>query len=404
MTSPDRLSTRQWRTLTVSVYLPMALSGIGLGAVTPLLSLRALELGATPAEAAFVVALLGIGGLLGALPAGVVAGHFGEKRALVGGLVLDGLLFGSAYAAPDVRMLGALTLGAGLVSALLIIARQAYVTEYVPFALRARALSTVGGMFRVGSFVGPLVGAGIVAGLGLAPAFLFAGAMSLVAAALTAVVPDLHTDGAATPSRGVALAPILRDHARTFATLGLGAAALMLVRSSRDVLIPLWCNAQGLDAAATSLIYGLGAGIDLLLFYVGGSLMDRLGRRAVAVPAMLVMGACFGMLPLTASALAIGATSVALGLGNGISAGVVMTLGSDASPARGRPQFLAGWRLTTGLGSALGPVLISAITAAATLAWASVAVGAVGLVGAAWLWHWGSPERLRSVADRVARP
>jgi len=86
--------------------------------------------------------------------------------------------------------------------------------------------------------------------------------------------------------------------------------------------------------------------------------MDRLGRRAVAVPAMVIMGTCFGLLPLTSSVVGVAVDALALGFGNGISSGVVLTLGADASPAAGRNHFLAGWRLTTGLGQAAGPLLV----------------------------------------------
>lgn len=387
----DRLSPQQWRTLGVTIYLPMTLSTIGGGAVTPLLALRALELGAGTAEAAFVVTLLGIGGLVGALPAGVLAGRFGEKRSLIGALILDAALFILAFLAPSTAWLGAAVFAVGVVSALLIIARQAYVTEAVPYRYRARALSTLGGVMRLGSFTGPLAGAGIVAWQGLASAFLFAAAMAALAAVVTARVPDVRHEAGAAASGPVALVPVLRAHARTYLTVGLGAAALMLVRASRDVLLPLWCNAHGIDAATTSLVFAASSGVDLMLFYVGGSLMDRLGRRAVAVPAMVVMGACFSLLPLTSSFAGIMTDAVALGLGNGISSGVVMTMGSDASPATGRAQFLAGWRLTTGLGQAAGPLAISAITAVAPLAWACWVVGAVGVVGGAWLWYWARP-------------
>ena len=59
-------------------------------------------------------------------------------------------------------------------------------------------------------------------------------------------------------------------------------------------------------------------------------------------------------------------------------------------------QFLAGWRLTTtGIGSMAGPLLISAITAVAPLAAACVAMGAVGWLGAAWLWRWTAPPPVR---------
>jgi MFS family permease len=162
----------------------------------------------------------------------------------------------------------------------------------------------------------------------------------------------------------------------------------MLVRASRDALLPLWCEQIGMDAAETSLVFALSSGIDMTLFYVGGSVMDRFGRRWVSVPAMVIMGLCFALLPLAGSIAGVALFAAALGLGNGISAGVVMTIGSDASPTVGRPQFLAGWRLTTGIGQAAGPLLITAIAAVAPLSLAAVAIGAIGISGAGWLWKW----------------
>ena len=116
---------------------------------------------------------------------------------------------------------------------------------------------------------------------------------------------------------------------------------------------------------------------------------------------MVIMGTCFGLLPLAATGIGLGAVALGLGLGNGISAGVVMTLGSDASPAVGRTQFLAGWRLTTGIGGALGPVMISALAATASLSVAAIAVAALGWLGAAWLWHWGGPSRTGAATNQV---
>lgn len=380
-------SRRQWRGLAVAIYLPTAVSFIGFGAIVPLVPLTARALGASVAEAALVVALMGIGTLLGALPAGVIADRFGEKKSLVGALFVDvACLLTCAFAANE-WVLAAAVFVTGLSGAMLSLARQSYLTVAVPLAYRARALSSLGGVFRIGSLLGPLMGAGVVTVWGLQAAYLVAAGTSVLAAVVTMALPDLpapeHADAAP-----VRLLQVLRAHSHTYATAGVGASALMLVRASRDALLPLWCDQIGLNAATTSLVFALSSGIDTLLFYLGGSVMDRFGRRAVAVPSMIIMGACFALLPFAHSLTQVALFAALLGFGNGISAGVVMTIGSDASPSLGRPQFLAGWRLTTGIGQAAGPLLITAIAALAPLGWAAVTVGAIGFGGAGWLWRW----------------
>nr|HET7860288.1 MFS transporter [Caldimonas sp.] len=100
------------------------------------------------------------------------------------------------------------------------------------------------------------------------------------------------------------------------------------------------------------------------------------------------MGAALLAMPLTHSAAGLLVVSLAIGFGNGIGSGVLMTLGADYSPIVGRAHFLGLWRLMADLGSTGGPALLSAITAAISLAGAIWCTGAIAL-GAAWvLWVW----------------
>ena len=251
-------------------------------------------------------------------------------------------------------------------------------------------------MFRIGGLIGPLIGAAVVAGFGLPKAYLFAAGMSLLAAVVTLTLPDLPSEhhGANAP-QSAGMFVVLRESLGILLTQGIGALAIMLVRSARQAIIPLWCNAHGIDPAATSLVYSISMAFDVALFFVGGSLMDKFGRLWVAFPAMVVMGIGMAILPLTEHVATIIAVSCLLGLGNGISSGVVMTLGSDASPAVGRTKFLAGWRLLADSGNALGPLAIAAVTTVATLGVASVVLGVIAWGGAAWLFRF-IPRRVTS--------
>ncbi|SDT17175.1 Predicted arabinose efflux permease, MFS family [Friedmanniella luteola] len=403
MSGPDRPPQRppvghappetvSWRSLAVPAYGPTVLVSIGQGAILPLVALSARDLGASVTVAALVVALAGIGQLLGDLPAGALAARVGEQRALIGACALDAVALVGAFLARSLVLLALAVLVTGLAGAVFSLARQAYLTEVVPVRMRARALSTLGGTFRIGLFIGPFIGAALVTAFDIRAGYGFAALMSLSAAVLTAFLPDVtrasRTERAAAGLGHRSVWSVLAEYRRVLLTLGLGVMVISAARSTRQSIVPLWAESQGLDAATTSIIYGVSAGVDMLLFYPGGAIMDRFGRVFVAVPSMLVLGLGFLLLPLTSTAVGIGAVACLMGLGNGISAGIVMTLGADASPAGHQSQFLGGWRLCADLGNASGPLLISAVSLVAPLAVATMAMGALTVVGSGWLARW----------------
>src|SRR5690606_1556951 len=140
--------------------------------------------------------------------------------------------------------------------------------------------------------------------------------------------------------------------------------------------------------------------IDFALFYASGQVMDRFGRLWAAMPAMLLMGCGFLALSLThdgdTAILWFGMLAGMLGVGNGLSSGILMTLGADAAPRQNPAAFLGSWRTLTDAGGALAPLLIAGVTAIASLSVAAALMGAVGLIGAYGFFRWiprGEPER-----------
>jgi MFS family permease len=378
------------RRLALPIYGPTILISIGMGAVVPLIALSALDLGATVTQAAIIVGLIGFGQLAGDLPAGALAQRFGEKRVLLAACVLEAAALITASRTDALPVLAAAVFAIGLSSAVFGLARHAYLSEAVAFGFRARALSTLGGTFRIGSFIGPFVGALLIEQYSFSAAYSFAAATSLLGGLMSLGLPELPAATSAPeaePQRR-SMWTVLGEHRKVLLTLGVGVFLIMVARASRQAIIPLWAAFQGLDATTTSLIFGVAAGMDMLLFYPGGAIMDRFGRMWVALPAMLVMGAGFVLLPLSGTAVAIGLVACFMGLGNGISSGIVLTLGADVAPADGRRQFLGGWRLCADFGSVAGPGLISLVSLAFPLAAAAVALGLITWFGAAWLAKW----------------
>jgi MFS family permease len=101
------------------------------------------------------------------------------------------------------------------------------------------------------------------------------------------------------------------------------------------------------------------------------------------LPSTLIMGAALMLIPLTAGFTGLLLLVLLIGFGNGISSGLVMTLGADFSPDNGRGQFLGLWRFIADAGQTGGPVLLSAVTAAASLGVGVVATGMLGFAAAA---------------------
>jgi MFS family permease len=305
-------------------------------------------------------------------------------------------------------MLAAVALGAGVTRSPLVLAplvfvmgctwsiwmlaRLTYASEVAPLAWRGRVLSLLGGSNRMGTFVGPFVGGLVAEFAGLASAFAVqAGLAAVAAAVMFLVVPkdegresDEGRDSHAVGHVGT----LLRDHRKTFFTVGSAAVAIAALRSSRQAIIPLWGSAIGLSAAEVGIIFGLSSALDMTMFYPAGIVMDRFGRKWTAVPCLLIFSAGVFLIPFTEGFGSLLVASLVTGFGNGMGAGINMTLGADFAPPDRRAEFLGVWRFIGDIGTAGGPLLLSVITALSTLGIATMTTGGVGLAGAAvmaWL-------------------
>ncbi|MFE6997737.1 MFS transporter [Microbacterium sp. NPDC057659] len=394
------------------VYAPTLLFSLGEGAVIPLIPIVASRLGADVAFAALVASALVVGQLCGNLPAGWAVAKFGERWTMViagivsmgaaAGMLLSPVLWGFTA---SVFLLGFCAAAFGL-------ARHAFMTTRVPLEFRARALSLLGGSYRLGVFIGPFVAAGLLGLFRTEYAAIWFFLICLVAmVVLVTFGPDPEKEFAPLPvvdsrmredtgeavTGGIPTAPggvfrTMWQNRGVLGRLGLAAAALSAVRSARQVVLPLWGVSLGLDAQTIALVVGVSGAIDFALFYASGQVMDRFGRLWAAMPAMILMGCGFLVLSLThdgdAATLWFGMLAAVLGVGNGLSSGILLTLGADTAPQRDPAAYLGSWRTLTDAGGAIAPLLVSAITALFALPFAAAAMGVVGLLGAVGFIRW----------------
>ncbi len=379
------------RRIALPAFGPSLLFGLGEGAILPAIPLGARDLGASVPMAALAVTLIGVGSLLSNIPASLFTLRHGERRALVAAALW--CVLGMALCAwTDVLALFAAgCFMIGMAQAVFGLARQSWLTEAVPLHYRARALSTLGGVMRIGMFIGPFLAAAAIHRHGLAGAWGVGIAALLAAALLSSRLPDLPalaTPAASAASPAPTLRATLREHRAVFLTLGVGVLLVSAVRATRQAVIPLWADHLALEASVASLIFGLANGIDMLVFYPAGKLMDRKGRLWVVLPCTLVMGLALLLMPLSVDATGLLLAAALLGFGNGIGSGMVMTLGADHSPRQGRAHFLGVWRLMSDIGSSCGPALLSLLAAVLSLGAGIAVTGLLAFAAAAQLGYW----------------
>lgn len=379
----DTSSANPLTALASTVYLPAAAYGIGMGAAAPVMTLAALDLGAGVALAGLTVALVGLGQVLGDLQAGQVVARLGERRSIIAASSVATVGVLVCTVAPTVWWLCGGILAVGLANSVWGLARQNYLSLAVPFAWRARAMSLFGGAMRFGFFVGPLLGALAIWGLGVRGGFVVQLIAVIISGALMARLPD--PEGAGAVASPHSLRRVFADHHSLLSTLGAGSLLLGVARASREAVLPLWAHHLGLSAVTASLIFGLGAALDVACSYPAGHLMDRFGRAFVALPSILILAVSYFAVPFTSNVVAFTAVAVVMGIGNGFGNGVIMTLGADIAPATGRAEFLAAWRLTHDAGFLLGPLSISLVVALISLPVAIFTVSGLSGLGAGLL-------------------
>lgn len=401
------------RTVVFGALVPAFVFSAGLGAALPVIAPFAVEQGASLAAAGLIAAMLPVGQILADLPAGALASALGDRAALLLAGSLAALAFLWAALSPSLITLGAAILLVGAANAVFHLARHSYLTTVTPASQRARVLSTLGGVHRIGQFVGPFAGALVTLSGDTRAVFLVALAAS-AAATVTVLLAKprpqtspVEDDGSAehapaggkkSPKKGPSLLSILVEHRRMFWTLGMVALLVGGIRGARQQVIPLWGEHIGLDPTTISLIFGLAGGIDMLLFYPAGRVMDRFGRLWLGIPAMIALGLAMALIPLTGTAVSLSVIGVLLGFANGLGSGIMMTISSDVSPAEGRPQFLGIWRLLTDVGMGAGPLILSAGAALGSLAagiWATSCFGPLA--------SWGMQRWLPRYSDHANR-
>ena len=388
-----------FRSIVLPAIAPTLLFSIGEGAIIPIIPVVADGLGATLAISGLIAAMILVGQLFGDIPSGWVVSRIGERNAMIYAALLSVVGLVTALLAPNPLVLGIGIFAIGLSTAVFALARHAFMTSFVPIQYRARSLSTLGGTFRLGYFIGPFISAAVIHFTGSTQSVFWVHIIGCVGAAVLLFVlrdpteslvekrqPTGRAGEKLVEAESHGLFHTIWKSRAVLVRLGTGAALIGAMRASRQVILPLWAVSIHIPSAETALIIGIAGAIDFALFYASGAIMDRFGRLWSALPSMIGLGIGHLVLAFThdlsTAVIWFIAAAFFMSIANGVGSGILMTLGADLADRRNPAPFLGAWRFTGDAGSAGAPLLLSALTAIVSIAFASGVIGVIGLVGA----------------------
>jgi MFS family permease len=377
------------RSLVWTVYAPSFLLSLGQGILIPVLpGFAKQEMAVSIGLVGLVIAARYIGTMIFDVPAGILVGRLGLRRTMTAGVILFGLSAIWAGLSPNFGSLMAARLLAGASFALWSISRHSYLASAVPTDVRGRALSLFGGISRIATILGPLLGGLLAEHVGIRVPFY----AQAVVAGLTLIMVLTTMRNMVEPPRAAKrhnvfaeLGGVVTRHRRDFATAGVASVSLQFIRAGREFLIPVWAGELGLGEFRIGIIAATSYAVDSMLFPWVGYSMDRWGRKSTGIPAFIILALAVALIPMTGSFGGLLIVGLLAGLGNGLSSGFVLIMGTDLSPKESPGEFLGVWRLISDAGGASGPVAIGGIAQVVTLGVASLATAGIGVFGALML-------------------
>ncbi len=367
------------RGLVGPIYIPWAGMALSVGMLSVALPLYLTEVGLGYLSLSAVLTAAGVGSMLGGVPAGDGVARIGERRMLALGVAAIFVTTAALATTDDVVVLFLLQFLAGVGAIAMRLAGQTWIARTAEVAVRGRLLSAMGGIRRFGAFLGPVIAGVTIDRFGFTVAFAVAGIVAGVG--LVPLLAGARGTGPGPVKDRIPLRQVLARHGRLLLIVTSGPILIMAARRGRSVVLPLIGDDLGLSPTTVGLLVAISTGADLALFPVAGYLMDTFGRLTAIVPAFTLMGLGLFALALADGGLPVALAGALIGVGNGLSAGTMMTLGADLAPEDAPSQFLAGFASLQDWGQIAGPLLVGWVAAGVGLAASAAALGVVLFVG-----------------------
>ncbi|MFM9848952.1 MAG: MFS transporter [Hyphomicrobiaceae bacterium] len=357
------------RRILVWMCVLVAVNQFGFGAMVPSLPLYAQSFGVTASAIGMAVAIYGLARFVIAIPAGQMADWLGRRPTLAIGGVISGI--GNLWCAwatgyPEF-ILARFVAGAG--AGLILTTGQVVLADISTPERRGRTIAIYQGTFLFAVGIGPFPGGLLAEHFGLSAPFAAYGIASLIATAVAWFgVSETRDLAHVAAGHGAPRPPLTQQLSALLSKIGFVLVSLIslmnaVVRTGGlFAVVPVLVTAQlGLSVTALGFAMMLGSVSGLLAAYPAGWLSDRLGRKAVIVPATILTGASMLLFCVASSYLWFVAACIVWGVASSVGGAAPAAYAVDSAPPGMNASAMGLFRMTGDAGYVIGPLALGLI-------------------------------------------
>ena len=290
----------RFRPEIAAIFLALSVMSFGTGVIAPVLSSIRDEFAISFSTLGLLLTMASGARLLMILPAGYLVDRSSPRIIFTGALGALAIGSGLAALAPSFGVLLAGMFIAGAGGAIVFTGGFAHVARQAGAGRRGTDMTRLMGGVQVGTMIGPAAGGLVASAFGWRAAFVLAAVVGL--AAMVVVWAAIRTPAAQHEKPLAKRSALLgfRGGRGLLAVFALTTLIWSGTYALKNVALPLYgSEALGFDPAGVGVFVSLGAGVRLVVLLFAGGLTDRLGPRAVFVPALSLplVGALLLILP-----------------------------------------------------------------------------------------------------------
>lgn len=372
-------------------------------AARPMVSYRALEVGAEPAAIGLIAGSYSLLSLVAVLPLGRLIDRWDAPLFIIGGSAALTLLMAGLIFADSLLALAVIQALLGLAHTTAMLGLQALIANTGDARKRDSSFGSFTAAVSAGQLLGP-VSAGLFVSLaaagdvadsapgraGTAAAFAGATAFAALGVLFAAALRSSSSRQVSTqPELG---APRAIPLSEVFRIPDMGHAILVSVTvlATVDIFVaylPVYGEANGIAVQTVTWLLAARAASSLGSRLFLGQLVNRVGRRRMLVSGMAVPAVCLAILPLATDELLLFVLVAFAGFGLGIGQPLSIIWVAARAPAGVRATALAVRLVGNRLGQVCLPAAAGAIAGAASVSGVFYAMGLMLFVSSAAVWR-----------------